>query len=86
LKILGLLTTGKREKCILMKVKRGKVINLMNKYYHGNYNRFAKELGVDPSHLYRFLTTGIGGGKKIIGAVIKFCKQNSLDFEDYIDL
>jgi hypothetical protein len=69
-----------------MEVKRAKVINLMNKYYYGNYNRFAKELDVDPSHLYRFLNTGIGGGKKIIGAVMRFCKQNRLNFEDYIDI
>ncbi len=69
-----------------MEAKREKIFELMEQYYDGNYNRFAKELEVDPSHLYRFLTTGIGGGKKIIGAVLKFCKKNDLDFEDYISI
>ena len=70
---------------MLMEAKRSKVVELMNDYCNGNYNRFGRELGVDPSHLYRFLTEGVGGGKKIVGAVIKFCKKNGLNYEDYID-
>ncbi len=58
----------------------------MNQYYNGNYSRFAKDLGVDISQLHRFLTTGVGGGKKILGAIIKFCINKGLDFEDYIEL
>ncbi|HHV98308.1 MAG TPA: hypothetical protein GXX36_01840 [Clostridiaceae bacterium] len=69
-----------------MKIKRQKVMELMDTYCNGNYNRFGRELGIDPSHLYRFINKGIGGGKKLAGAVIKFCKVNSLDFEDYIEL
>ena len=69
-----------------MQLNRDKVIELMNKYYGGNYNRFSRKLQVDPSHLHRYLKTGIGGGKKIVGAIIKFCKENGLNFEDYIEL
>lgn len=69
-----------------MEAKREKIFELMEQYCNGNYNRFAKELGVDPSHLYRFLTTGVGGGKKILGSILKFCKGKSLDFDDYIDI
>jgi len=69
-----------------MEANRSRVTDLMNTYCAGNYNRFAKELGVDPSHLYRFLTSGIGGGKKIVGSVIRFCKEKGLDFEEYIDI
>lgn len=69
-----------------MNLNREKVSGLMNTYCNGNYNRFARELGVDPSHLYRYLNTGIGGGKKIIGSVLKFCKENQLKYEEYIDL
>ena len=67
-----------------MELDREKVFGLMNEYCGGNYNRFARNLGVDPAHLYRFLNTGVGGGKKLVGAVIKFCKENSLDFEAFI--
>ena len=69
-----------------MKIKRQKVMELMGTYCNGNYNRFARERGIDPSHLYRFINAGVGGGKKLAGAVIKFCKANSLNFEEYIEL
>lgn len=69
-----------------MEVKRQKVMDLMNIYCSGNYNRFGRELGIDPSHLHRFINTGVGGGKKLAGAIIKFCKINNLNFEEYIEL
>lgn len=69
-----------------MKLKRDSVKELMKKYYDGNYNRFAREIGVDPTHLHRFLKTGIGGGAKLIGSVMKFCKDRQLNFEEYVDL
>lgn len=71
---------------IKMEVNRQKVFDLMNNYCGGNYNRFARELGVDPSHLYRFLNTGVGGGKKILMSVMKYCKCNGLDFEEYVSM
>jgi hypothetical protein len=69
-----------------MVVNREKLAELLNSYCGGNYNRFARELGVDPSHLYRFLKTGVGGGKKIAGAVIRFCSDRGIDFQNYIEL
>ena len=73
-------------KLMQMEVNRKKVHDLMNTNCAGNYNRFARELGVDPSHLYRFLNTGVGGGKKILMSVMKYCKVNGLDFDDYISI
>lgn len=58
-------------------------MELMKTYCNGNYNRFSRELNIDPSHLYRFLNAGIGGGKKLSGAIIRFCKAKNLNFEDY---
>ncbi|MCX7921073.1 MAG: hypothetical protein N3B21_03485 [Clostridia bacterium] len=69
-----------------MKINRDNLIKLMNYYCAGNCTRFARELGVDTSHLHRYLNTGIGGGTKIVGAVIKFCKINGLNFEEYVEL
>lgn len=69
-----------------MEVNRHKIRDLMKTKCEGNYNRFARELGVDPSHLYRFLNTGVGGGKKILMSVMKYCKTNGLDFEEYISI
>ncbi|MCX8129054.1 MAG: hypothetical protein N3I35_03020 [Clostridia bacterium] len=67
-------------------VKRQKLAELMETYFSGNYNRFARELDVDPSHLHRFINSGIGGGKKIVGATIRFCKSNGLNYEEYIEI
>lgn len=69
-----------------MEVDRGKVNQMMMTYCNGNYNRFARELGVDPSHLYKFINSGVGGGKKLVGAIMKFCVSKGLSFEDYVRL
>lgn len=69
-----------------MVVKRQKLVELMETYFSGNYNRFARELSVDPSHLHRFINSGVGGGKKIVGATIRFCKLNGLNYEEYIEI
>ncbi len=70
-----------------MKIKREKVYNeLFKGLCKGNCNRFAREMSVDPAHLYRFLTAGTGGGRKIIGGVVKFCMKNGLDFKEYIEI
>ncbi len=68
-----------------MKINREKVKVLMNKYCEGNCHRFARELGVQPAHLHRFLNTSVGGGKKIVFGIIKFCREKRLDFNDYIE-
>jgi len=57
------------------RLNREKIRELMNSRYMGNYNRFSRELGVDPAHLYRFLNTGIGGGKKIIFSLMNYCEK-----------
>ena len=69
-----------------MKINREKVNDLVEEYCAGNCNRFAREVGVDAAHMYRFLKTGVGGGKKVVLGLIKFCKSKSLNFEEYIEL
>ncbi len=65
-----------------IELNRSKLVELMNTYCRGSYNRFARELGVDPSHLYRYMVAGTGGGKKIIIALLEFCKKRNIPFED----
>ncbi len=70
-----------------IKINREKVYSeLFFKYCGGNYTLFARELSVDPSHLHRFLTKNVGGGKKLMWGIILFCKRRNLDFEGYIEL
>lgn len=68
-----------------MKVSPDKLKQLMDKQAEGNYNRFARDLHVDPSHLHHFINYGMGGGKKIIFALISYCKDKELNFEDYLE-
>lgn len=68
-----------------MELNITKITELMNKVAKGNYNKFARMLGVDVSQLYKALNSnGYGAGKKIIGALVNFCKAQNLDFNDYI--
>lgn len=69
-----------------MKARADRLVDLMKEYCGGNYNKFARELDIDPSHLYRYINTGVGGGRKLIGAVIKFCIRKGIDFQEYIDI
>lgn len=69
-----------------MNLKRDKVNELMKVYCAGNYNRFARELEISASQLHKFIQTGVGGGKKLLGSVMKFCKDRNLSFEDYIEM
>jgi hypothetical protein len=69
-----------------MELKREKISELIRDDFNGNNARFAHEIDVDPSHIYRFLKTGVGGGKKIYGAIFKLCKEKGYNIEDYIKL
>lgn len=71
---------------MLMKVNRMKVVLLMLEHCNGNYNQFARELGINPSHIYRYLNSGIGEGRKLVGAIIKFCKDRGINYEEYVEL
>ncbi|HEY8500380.1 MAG TPA: hypothetical protein VIL89_07150 [Clostridia bacterium] len=67
------------------RINNEKMLELMKKHCKGNYNLFGRELGVDPAHLYRFLNTGVGGGKKMILALMKYCERNNLNFSYYLE-
>lgn len=67
------------------RLNREKIRELMNNRCMGNYNQFSRELKVDPAHLYRFLNTGVGGGKKIIFSLMTYCEKNKLDYKNYIE-
>lgn len=71
---------------MINRLNRDRIRELMNSRYMGNYNKFSRDLGVDPAHLYRFLNTGVGGGKKIIFSLMNYCEKNKLDYKKYIEL
>jgi Fe-S cluster assembly ATPase SufC len=71
---------------VQIRLSPSKMKELMKRQCQGNYNRFSRELGVDPAHLHRFLNTGVGGGKKLIFSLMDYCERNNLNYKNYLDL
>lgn len=68
-------------------IDKNKLHQLMEEKCQGNYHAFARELGVNVAHLYRFFNVPESkAGPKLLGAVAKFCKKNNLDFMSFIFL
>ncbi len=63
---------------------KAKMMQLMTEQCKGNYNLFARELGIDPGHLHRFLNTGVGGGKKMIFGLMDYCSRNNIDYRKFL--
>lgn len=66
-------------------LSRERMMELMISQCGGNYNRFGRELGVDPAHLHRFLNTGVGGGKKMIFGLMDFCEKKHLNYKQFFE-
>lgn len=70
-----------------MDIIKEKVIELMTIYCDGNYNAFARELGLNVAHLYRTLNNpNSKAGAKFLGSLMNFCERKNLDYKDYIFL
>ncbi|MGE5631591.1 MAG: hypothetical protein ACM3TR_10915 [Caulobacteraceae bacterium] len=70
-----------------MDIIKEKVIELMERYCEGNYNAFARELGLNVAHLYRTLNNpNSKAGAKFLGSLIDFCERKELDYKEYIFL
>lgn len=70
-----------------MYLNKDKLFDLMNKECEGNYNAFAREIGVNVAHLHRFINNAESvAGPKLLGAVAKYCEKHGLDYRDYIFL
>jgi hypothetical protein len=65
-------------------LEKEKVRELMKNKADGNYNEFSRQLGVDVAHLHRVLNTESKAGPKLLGRLMVFCKENDLDFNNYI--
>ena len=68
----------------MAQLDKEKMMILMKTQCNGNYNLFARELGLDPGHLHRFLNTGVGGGKKMIFGLMYFCSKYGLDYRKFM--
>lgn len=70
-----------------MKVNVRRTRELLKKDFNNNISEMARKLHVDRSHLSRVLNNGgCGAGGILCGAIIKYCKNKGLDFNEFIFL
>lgn len=61
------------------------LLRLLKEKFGDNQSEMARVFGVQRTHLNKVLrSNGKGAGTTICGAIIKYCKKNDLDVNDYI--
>ncbi len=70
-----------------MEINMGAFNTLLREKFNNNQSEMAKILNVSRYQLNMVLNhKGKNAGKKIIGAIIKYCDENNYNFRDYIFL
>lgn len=69
-----------------MYLNKVKLREILDKKADGNYHELARKLNVDVAQLHRVLNTKSNPGPKFLGRLMKYCKKNDLNFNDYIIL
>lgn len=70
-----------------MEINMEAFMNLLKGRFNNNQSKMARILGISKYQLNVIIKNkGKGAGKKIIGALIKYCDINEEDFHKYIFL
>lgn len=70
-----------------MKINLVNLNNLLREKFNNNQAEMAKELGISRQQLNIILKhNGSCAGGKVMGAIIKFCKEHGYNYRDYIFL
>ena len=70
-----------------MQINMGAFNTLLREKFDNNQSEMAKMLQIDRHQLNMILKqNGKNAGKKVIGAIIRYCDVNGYDFRDYIFL
>lgn len=60
---------------------------LLREKFNGNQSKMAETLGISRYQLNMiFKNNGKNAGKKIMGAIMKYCEENNYNYKDYIFL
>lgn len=60
-------------------------MELLKERFNDNQSKMARVLGISKYQLNMIIKNkGKGAGKKVIGAIIKYCDINEYDFHKYI--
>lgn len=70
-----------------MEVNMETLKELLMKEFSNNQTLFAETMGLERTHVNKvFKNNGKGAGAIFCGAIIKYCKDKGIDYEDYIFL
>ena len=70
-----------------MELNMGALNILLREKFNGNQAEMARKLGISKYQLNIIINTnGTHAGKKVFGAILKYCKVNNYNYEDYIFL
>ncbi len=70
-----------------MEINMGAFKTLLREKFNNNQSEMSKSLGINRHQLNMILThNGKNAGKKVIGAIIRYCDTNNYNFRDYIFL
>lgn len=70
-----------------MEVNMGAFNTLLREKFNNNQAEMARMLGISKYQLNMIINSnGKKAGKKVMGAIIKFCDANKYNFRDYIFL
>ena len=70
-----------------MEVNIEKLKELLKVRFNNNQTLFAEKLGIERTHVNKvFKSNGKGAGAGFCGAIIKYCNENKLNYEEYIFL
>lgn len=68
-----------------MEINIEKLKELLRKEFNDNQTLFAETLGIERTHVNKVLkSNGKGAGAGFCGAIIKYCNENKLNYEEYI--
>ncbi len=70
-----------------MEINMEEFVKLLEHRFDNNQAKMARVLGISKYQLNMILNHGgKNAGKKVIGAIIKYCDTNEIDFHSYIFL
>lgn len=70
-----------------MEINIGALNTLLREKFSGNQAEMARAFGISKYQLNTiFKNNGKGAGKKVMGAIIKYCEENNYNYKDYIFL
>lgn len=70
-----------------MEVNIKNLEELLKDKFYNNKSLMARTMGIEVSHITKvFKGKGRGAGAKFLGAIIRYCEENNLNYRDYIFL